>query len=60
MNISTIEDKRYSSTSSFYLAVTLAKIRQETEVVINECTISFRQTTIAKRKPINVDDHALK
>jgi hypothetical protein len=45
---------------SFYLAVTLANIRQLTEVVINECKISRRQTIKAKRKPINVEDHAFK
>lgn len=42
------------------LAVTLAKIRQVTAVVINECKKSHRHTISAKIKPINVDVQALK
>jgi hypothetical protein len=34
-------------------------MRHVTEVVINECKISERQTIKAKIKPINVEDHAL-
>jgi len=46
--------------SKIYLAVTLANIRHVTDVVINECKTSQRQTIKAKIKPINVEDHALK
>jgi hypothetical protein len=63
MNISNIKTSdRFENIQikSFDLAVTLTSIRQVTEVVINECRISQRQTIKAKRKPINVDDHAFK
>jgi len=52
--------KFWGKKSKIYLAVTLANIRHVTDVVINECKTSQRQTIKAKIKPINVEDHALK
>lgn len=63
MNISTYTKEtnlKLGKTKKFYLAVTLANRRHVTDVVINECKTSQRQTIIAKIKPINVEDHAFK